>query len=150
MNASWIHREYRIALVDSDALQRICTSNSLSVLGADNAPFGRMSELVAAIRAGHQFDAVIVGIHADAAKTISELADVEDAAGRPLPVLYVAHHTELQIVHRLPAQVLAQESFRLLPSPVDEDALIEWLNALDRRDGRDGRHAGIGFLRVGP
>lgn len=150
MNASWIHREYRIALVDSDGLQRICTSNSLAVLGTDSASFGRMHELVDAIRAGHQFDALIVGLHADAAKTVSQLPDVAEAAGRALPVLYLAHHTELHIVHRMPASVLAQESFRLLASPVDERALIEWLNALDMRDENDARGAGTGFLRVGP
>ncbi len=145
-----IRREYRIALVDSDGLQRICTSNALSLLGIDSASFGRMHELVEAIREGHQFDAVIIGLHADAAKTVSKLCDVDDAAGWPLPVLYLAHYTELDVVHRLPVQVLAQASFRLLLSPVDEAALIEWLNGLDARHEPDARGAGIGFLRVGP
>ena len=148
MNA-WLHRGGRIAVVDSDALQRICTSNSLLVLGADCAPFGRMHELAEAILAGHWFDAIIVGLHAHAVTTISQLPDVENAAGRSLPVLYLAHHTELQIVHRLPAQMLAHKSFRLLPSPVDEGALIEWLNTLDMRQP-DARRGGTGFLRVEP
>lgn len=126
-----IHRGYRIALVDSDALQRVCTANSLSAMGADSAAFGRVSELAGWIRRGHQFDAVIVGLHADAAKTVAKLPEIEEAVGWPLPVLYLAHHSELESVQRLPSPVLKSKSFRLLASPVDEVALLTWLDALE-------------------
>jgi hypothetical protein len=141
-----IHRGCRIALVDSDALQRICTNNSLWALGADSAPFSRMPELAASIRAGHRFDAVIVGLHADAAETVAAWPEVQEAADQPLPVLYLAHPTELETLQQLPSTVLSQVSFRLLASPVDEGALLAWLNALDLRDGR---RAGGKALRVG-
>jgi DNA-binding NtrC family response regulator len=139
-----VHRGYRIALVDSDALQRICTNNSLWALGADSTPFGRVSELVAAIRAGQRFDAVIVGLHADATRTAARWPEVEEAAGRPLPVAYMAHYTELDSVQCLPSRMLDAASFRLLASPVDEDALRTWLNTLDPWD------AGAGFLPPTP
>ena len=119
----------RIALVDSDALQRACTGNSLAALGADCTSFGRVSDLVAAIRAGTRFDALVVGLHADAVATVSGLREADKAAGAAIPVLHLAHQSELDAVLQLPARLLARTSFRLLLSPVDEAELMAWLNA---------------------
>jgi CheY-like chemotaxis protein len=133
MNAmnGWTQLVCRVALVDSDALQRLCTGNSLSNVGADHVAFEEMRDVIEAIQAGHQFDAVVLGLHAGALKTVSSLFDVNDAAGRRLPVLYVVHPSEMECLHRLPAAMRAPPVYQLLTSPVDDPALLWWLNDLD-------------------
>ncbi|RSZ42292.1 MULTISPECIES: hypothetical protein [unclassified Variovorax] len=122
--------------MDSDALQRLCTGNSLSVVGAGYDWFDELSGLVEAMRAGQQFDAVVLGLHANGMKALPLLLDVAAEADCPLPVLYVVHDSEMALAHRLPSRMRAPPSFQMLASPVDDGALLAWLNGLDLWDRR--------------
>ena len=56
-----VHLPYRIALVDSDALQRLCTTNTLQATGIVAwSAFERPEQFAAALRAGQQFDLALV------------------------------------------------------------------------------------------
>lgn len=145
---TWTQLGCQVALVDSDALQRLCTGNSLTSVGADYTGFEEVSELVEAIREGRQFDAIVLGLHArlhaGVVRTMSQLLDAQAAAGRPLPVLYVVHPSEMGCVHRLPAPMRLPPAFQLMPSPVEDPALLWWLNGLDlwgRRAQGDRRNS---------
>lgn len=120
----------RIALVDADALQRACTANSLIALGADVVPFVHLADLVGAFDARQKFDGVVVGLHADARRTLSRVPDLEAAAGRALPLVYVTHRSELQAVDAVPTALRAGRSFQLLCSPVEDAQLLAWLETL--------------------
>ncbi|MDZ4360508.1 MAG: hypothetical protein U1B84_29535 [Variovorax sp.] len=124
---------YRIALVDSDALQRACTGNSLTALGADFIPFVRLSDLIQALEVGQRFDGVVLGLHADAQKTVARVPAMHQAADWMLPLLYLAHRSELESVEAVPVAVRAQRSFELLLTPVANDDLGAWLASLDGR-----------------
>ncbi|WPG41116.1 hypothetical protein [Variovorax sp. EBFNA2] len=124
---------YRIALVDSDALQRACTGNSLTALGADFIPFVRMSDLIQVLEAGQRFDGIIVGLHADAQKTVARVPEMHRAADWMLPLLYLTHRSELKSVETVPLELRAQRSFELLLTPVANEDLGAWLASLDGR-----------------
>ncbi|WP_062474559.1 hypothetical protein [Variovorax boronicumulans] len=124
---------YRIALVDSDALQRACTGNSLTALGADFIPFVRIADLIQALEVGQRFDGVIVGLHADAQKTVARVPAMHQAADWMLPLLYLTHRSELESVESVPVAVRAQRSFELLLTPVSNEDLGVWLASLDGR-----------------
>lgn len=93
------HRRRRVALVDSDALQRRCTGNSLGSVGIDHASFEHLYGLINAARDGISFDAILLGLHADATQEIALISEVWDAFGRRVPMFFLAHHTELRDAH---------------------------------------------------
>ncbi|MGJ7609079.1 hypothetical protein ACSFA7_32415 [Variovorax sp. LT1R20] len=124
---------YRIALVDSDALQRACTSNSLTALGADFIAFARIADLIQVLEVGQCFDGVIVGLHTDAQKTVARVPEMHQTADWMIPVLYLTHRSELKSVEAVPAVVRAQRSFELLLTPVADEDLGAWLASLDGR-----------------
>lgn len=142
MNAS-APSGYRIALVDSDALQRACTGNSLTALGADFIPFVRIGDLIRALEVGQRFDGVIVGLHADAQKTVARVPAMHQAADWMLPLLYLTHRSELEGVESVPVEVRAQRAFELLLTPVANEDLSAWLASLD------GRLKPVRLIRVG-
>jgi DNA-binding NtrC family response regulator len=93
------HRQRRVALVDSDALQRGCTGNSLRSAGIDHASFEHLYGLINAARDGRNFDAILLGLHADATQEMALISDVWGAFGRRVPVFFLAHPTELRGAH---------------------------------------------------
>ncbi|MDQ0589408.1 hypothetical protein [Variovorax paradoxus] len=88
-------RQNRIALVDSDALQRLCTGSSLKAIGFDHASFEHLHGLIDAVREGRHFGAILLGLHADAASDMALISDVWEALGQRVRVFFMAHSTEL-------------------------------------------------------
>ncbi|AGU51497.1 hypothetical protein VAPA_1c44240 [Variovorax paradoxus B4] len=86
----------RIALVDSDALQRMCTGSSLKAIGIDHASFEHLHGLINAVREGRRFDAILLGLHADATPDVALISDVWSALGQRVRVFFMAHSTELR------------------------------------------------------
>ncbi len=95
MTSAHTLRQNRIALVDSDALQRMCTGSSLKAIGIDHASFEHLHGLINAAREGRRFDAILLGLHADAAQVVALIADVWSALGQRVHVFFMAHPTEL-------------------------------------------------------
>lgn len=95
MTSAHTLRQKRIALVDSDALQRTCTGSSLKAIGIDHASFEHLHGLINAAREGRRFDAILLGLHADAAPVVALIADVWSALGQRVHVFFMAHPTEL-------------------------------------------------------
>lgn len=113
------NRPLRIALLDSDPLQRICSIHSVKQLGLTWASFDRVPMLVGALRCGFAFDLVLAALHADAAKVVEGLGRIRAVAHGRLPVIYLAHHSEM--VFAYPALPKREEtgSRELLLSPLD-------------------------------
>ncbi|MBT2337334.1 hypothetical protein J7E49_25970 [Variovorax paradoxus] len=88
-------RQNRIALVDSDALQRLCTGSSLKAVGIDHVSFAHLHGLIHAAREGRRFDAILLGLHADATPQVALISDVWEALGQRVRVFFLAHPTEL-------------------------------------------------------
>ncbi len=123
MSAS-IHLPYRVALVDSDVLQRLCTTNTLQATGIVAwSAFERAEQLAAALRAGQRFDLVLVGLHADAAELMFTLRQIP-AVACGLPLMYLAHRSELEYARPLLAPGWPADAHpQLLLSPMEDRAL---------------------------
>jgi CheY-like chemotaxis protein len=123
MSAS-IHLPYRIAVIDSDALQRLCTTHTLQASGIVAwSAFERPEQLAVALRAGQQFDLVLVGLHADAAEMMVRLRQIP-AVERGLPLMYLAHRSELAYARPLLAPGWPADAHpQLLLSPMEDRAL---------------------------
>jgi DNA-binding NtrC family response regulator len=119
-----IHHQHRVALVDSDALQRTCTGSSLRTAGIDHHSFEHLYGLIHAAREGGRFDAILFGLHADAAQQMALMADVWSALGRRVGLFFLAHPTELRLAQLALSQAGEGEGrSEVILSPASDDEL---------------------------
>jgi DNA-binding NtrC family response regulator len=131
----------RVALVDSDALQRTCMRASLTSIGADCVAFNRHADLHSAMSGqGRVFDALVLALHTDARETLAALPALRAAAGPQSAVLLMTHSSQLRGASEWIRNVLSDDRVDLILSPVDECELPLRLLALTTRNTRTTRH----------
>lgn len=127
------------ALVESDPLQRFCSVDAISRIGFDCHHFPTVHDLVAALKQGSVFQAIGVGVHPHPTGALHGLRSAchEIAAAARVPLLFMAHHTEI-----VPLQVMLTEILReaacagFICTPVVEEELQFRLDLL--KTGRSG------------
>lgn len=115
-----------LALVESDALQRACSVDAIGRIGFDCVHFQTVHDLAAALKQGAAFQAIAIAVHPHPAGALHGLRSAcrHIAAATAVPLLFMAHHTEIAPLQPLLLEALqATAAAAFICTPLAEEEL---------------------------
>jgi DNA-binding NtrC family response regulator len=117
-------KQLHIALLDTDALQLLCTVRELNDVNCTCVHFSSIEALLRVLRRGAHFDGVLIALHGNGGCSIDELKSirVSDPSGA-INVMLIAHESELIYERKLVEKALL-EGMGFLRSPIDRTEFL--------------------------